>query len=75
MEENGISLRDSESDTHPSARTIGIDFERRFDKRNPEYLVGQGAAGSGTTMPLPNVDIPPEKHLILCKLPARLNKT
>jgi hypothetical protein len=75
MEENGISLRDLESDRHLSVRTIGIDFERRFDKRNPEYLVGQGAAGSGTTMPLPNVDIPPEKHLILCKLPARLNKT
>ena len=75
MEENGISLRDSEPDTHLSDRTIGIGFERQFDKRNSEHLVGQGAAGSGTTMSLPNVDIPPEKHLILCKFPARLNKT
>jgi hypothetical protein len=75
MEENGISLRDLESDRHLSVRTIGIDFERWFDKRNPEYLVEQGAADSRATMPLPNVDIPPEKHLTLCKFPARLNRT
>jgi hypothetical protein len=75
MEENGISLRDLESDRYLFARTIGIDFERQSDKRNSEYLVEQGAADSRATMPLPNVDIPPEKHLILCKLPARLNKT
>ena len=75
MEENGISLRDSESDTHLSARTIGIDFERWFDKRDSEHLVEQGAAGSRTTMSLPNVDIPPEKHLTPRKLLVCLNKT
>ena len=75
MEENGISLWDSEFDTHLSAQTIGIGFERRFDRRNPERLVGQDAADSRATMPLPNVDIPPEKHLIPCELPARLNRT
>ena len=75
MEENGISLRDSEPDTHPSDRTIGIDFERQFDKRNSEHLVGQGAADLGTTMSLPNVDIPPEKHLTSRRFLARLNRT
>ncbi len=57
------------------ARTIGIDFERQFDKRNPAHLVGEGAAGSRTTMPLPNGDIPPEKQLTSHKFPARLNRT
>ena len=75
MEENEISLRDSESDTHLSAQTIGIDFEQQFDKQNPEHLVEQGAADSKTTMHLPNVGIPSEKHLILCKFLARLNRT
>ena len=70
MEENGFVLRDSESDTRLSAQTIGIGFERQCDKRNPEYLVEQGASDSKTTMPLPNVDIPPEKHLTLCESPA-----
>jgi hypothetical protein len=75
MEENGFALRDSESDTHLSARTIGSDFERQFDKQNPEYLVEQGAANSKTTMPLPNVDISPEKHLTLCKSPVCPDRT
>ena len=60
MEENGMSPQGSESDTHLSARTIGIDFERWFDKRDSEHFVGQGVEGSRTTMSPPNVDIPPE---------------
>ena len=75
MEESGIARRDSESDTHLSARTIGIDFGRRCDRRNSEYLVGQGVAGSSTPTSLPNVDIPPEKHLIPREFPVHLDKT
>ena len=75
MEENDIFLQDLESDTHLSVRTIGIGFEQQFDKRNPEYHVAQGAADSRTTMLLPNVDIPVEKHLTLCEFPACPNRT
>ena len=58
-----------------SARTIGIGFERQFDKQNLEHLAEQDTAGSRAAMSLPNVDIPLEKRLTLCEFLARLNRT
>ena len=75
MAENGPPLQDSAADTPLSARTIGSDFERRFDKRNPGYLVGPGAADSRTLLPLPNIGISPERHLTPCEFPVHLNRT
>ncbi len=75
MEESGIARWDSESDTYLSARTIGIDFGRRFDRQDSGYLVEQGAAGSRIPMCPPNVDVPLKRHPIPREVPARLNRT
>ena len=75
MEESGTVLRDSESGTHPSARTIGIDCGRRFDRRDSEYLVGQDVVRSKIPTSLPNVGIPPKRHPIPREFPVRRDKT